>query len=337
MIFRLDFGLLLGYIMFMRVRILINRCARAIRLERIKPNVFQRFLSNQVDMRITESVDDIDDAVRACWEDDVELVLLTTGDGGLHRFLSSFVNTYRSLMRADGSTKSLPLFATLRSGTANLMTGALGGRGKPARAIKRLFALLDRVRQREDLPRIRQKLLAVSDGIQQRFGFMTGSGGIYNFFLEYYQGTRYNLFKFVKIFGRSFLSLITGGGYLDHLLSGVNARLRLDETRAKLSHWKVLVVSAIDARVVFFRAFRAGSQPDQLHLKGGNPSRLAIIRNLPNVLLNRAWKGKQLLDQIVRHVTFEGEREFGYTIDGELYRAQALEITAGPIVEFVRF
>jgi diacylglycerol kinase family enzyme len=282
-------------------------------------------------------VDEIDDAVRACWDDDVELVLLTTGDGGLHRFLSSFVNTYRTLRRADGSTKSLPLFATLRSGTANLMTGVLGGRGRPQRAIERLFALLEQVRQSDELPRIRQKLLAVSDGIQQRFGFMTGSGGVYNFFLEYYQGTRYNLFKFLKILSRSFMSLLSGGGYLDRLLSGVNARLNLDEQLARLSHWKVLVVSAIDARVVFFRAFRAGRDPEQVHIKAGSPSRLAIIRNLPNVLFNRAWKGRRLLDQIVRRVQFEAEREFGYTIDGELYRARTLEISAGPVVEFLRF
>ncbi len=321
----------------MKTRILVNRCARAIRRGRVKLGTFQRHLSAQVDLQVTDSVDDIDRVVQNCWRDDVDLVLLTTGDGGLHRYLSSFVNTYRRLRRADGSEKSLPLFATLRSGTANVMTGVLGGRGKPHHAVERLFALIERVRQRDDLPRIRQKLLAVSDGIQQRFGFMAGSGGIYNFFQEYYRGRRYNLFKFAKIFSRAVVSLFGGGGYLDRLLSGINARLRLDEHRARLSHWKVLVVSAIDARVVFFRAFRAGRDPERVHVKGGSPSRLAIIRNLPNLLFNRAWKGRQLLDQTVRRVKLEAEREFGYTIDGELYHARALEISAGPVVEFVQF
>jgi len=321
---------------FMKVRILVNGNARAVRFKKVSVNLFNRFLSDDVTLRQTESIEQIDPVVNECWEEDIELVLLTTGDGGLHRFLSSFVRIYGERQRDDGSVKNLPLFATLRTGTANLVTGILGVPGKPQKAVQRLFARLEQVRNSEELPRIRQKLLAVSDGIQERFGFIAGTGVIYNFFLEYYQGARYSISRFVKIFSHAAVSLFTRGRYLNRLFAEMDARLHLDQQREKLSRWKMMAVSAIDTRIVFFRAFRVGHLIDRIHIKAGTPNRLAIIRNIPNLLLNRELKGRMILDRIVQQVKFEREEEFGYTIDGELYNARMLELSPGPVVEFVR-
>jgi len=321
----------------MKVRILINSNARAVKSRKAPEQLFRSYASEKVIVRTTHAVEEIVAAVEECWESQVDVVLLTTGDGGLHRFMSAFVNVYGQRRDETGELRKLPLFATLRTGTANLVTGILGGRGKPREALPRLFALLDRVRSREEIPRIRQKLLAVSDGVQQRFGFIAGVGLIHNFFLEYYRGKRHSVLKFVQIFSHMLWSLFTGTPYLQRLLTAVEARLQLDETRQRLSHYKMLAVSAIDARIVFFRAFRVGEYLDRIHIKGGNPSRLAIIRNLPNLLLNRRLRGRDLLDRLAARVRLEREDDFGYTIDGELYRARMLELAPGPVVEFVRF
>ena len=321
----------------MKVRILINSNARAVKTQKVPEKLFRSYASETVIIRTTYSVDEIQDAVDECWDSQVDVVLLTTGDGGLHRFLSAFINRYAQRRDNQGELRKLPLFATLRTGTANLVTGILGGRGKPRRAVERFFALLDRVRSREEIPRIRQKLLAVSDGVQQRFGFIAGVGLIHNFFLEYYRGKRHSILKFVKILSRMLVSLFTGTPYLQRLLTEVEARLHLDEKRQRLSHYKMLAISAIDTRVVFFRAFRVSDYLDRIHIKGGSPSRLAIIRNIPNLLLNRRLRGRDLLDKLAAKVRLEREEDFGYTIDGELYRAHMLEMAPGPVVEFVRF
>lgn len=320
----------------MKVRILVNANARAVRHEKIPPQFFKTFLSDRVSMRITQSVDEIETAVGECWDSDVDLVLMATGDGGLHRFMSGFVKVYGSRNTPDKTTKPLPVFATMRSGTANLITGILGCKGEPLEAVRRLFRRVQMIKSTNELPRIRQKLLAVSDGIQDRFGFIAGSGLVYNFFLEYYEGSRHSLLKFFKILTKMIFSLITGSAYLNRLFATMEARLALDEKRTKLSQWKMLAVSAIDTRIVFFRAFKVGKLLDRIHVKGGNPSRLAIVRNIPNLLLNRTLKGGQLLDRVARSAYFERDAEFGYTIDGELYNAQRLAFSAGPVVEFVR-
>jgi len=321
----------------MKVIILVNANARAVRRERIPLGIFNRFLSDRVSLRVTKSVDDIEGAVGECWDSDVDLVLLTTGDGGLHRFLSSFVQVYRTRGIPGGPPKPLPVFATLRSGTANLITGVLGGRGNPRKAVARLFSVLQNVGSPKDLPRIKQKLLAVSDGIQERFGFIAGSGAIYRFFLEYYEGSRHSVLKFFKILGKALLSLFSGTGYIMKLFSSMEARMKLDEKIQGLSHWKMLAVSAIDARVVFFKAFRVGKLVDRIHVKAGSPSRLAIIGNIPNLLFNRSLRGREILDRLAKRVRFERDSEFGYTIDGELYRAKSLLFEPGPLVEFLRF
>lgn len=335
--FLLDPATKLNYNCLMEVRILINKNARAIRSEKLSSTIFKRFLSDRVQVRETASVEQIDEVVMDCWQSDVDLVVLATGDGGLHRFLSSFVNIYQRQRDLDGELKKLPLFATLRTGTANLVTGILGGKGKPKQAVERLFAQLERVRNSEDLPRIKQKLLSVYDGIEQRFGFIAGIGAVYNFFTEYYQGTRHSVMKFLKIFTKAIFSLFTGTNYLNRLFASVEARLRLDEKLERLSRWKMLAVSAIETKVVFFHAFRFGGLMDHIHVKAGNPSRLAIIRNIPNLFFNRALKGRELLDRLVEKVSFEREEGFGYTIDGELYFAHRLDLCSGPEVEFLRF
>ena len=320
----------------MKVRILINANAKAVCRNRIPENYFLKFLSDNISMAITRSVEDIEDAVAKCWDSDTELVLFATGDGGLHRFISAFVNLYRSRTLPGGATKRMPVFATLRTGTANLITGILGCRGEPLEAVRRLFAKLQKTTSLEELPRIRQKLLSVSDGIHQRFGFIAGNGLLYNFFLEYYEGSRHSLLKFFKILSKMILSLFTGTGYLNRLFDSMEARLQLDQRVHKLSRWKMVAVSAIDTRIVFFRAFKVGKLKDKIHIKAGNPSRLAIIRNIPNLLFNRRLKGRQLLDQVARQISFEKDSEFGYTIDGELYNATHLTFTPGPVVEFLR-
>jgi len=320
----------------MRVRVLINANAKSVRYGRIPIEFFNRYVSDRVSVRITNSIQDIDRAVQDCWDQDQELVLLATGDGGLHRFLSSFVRIYDERRRADGSTKSLPVFATLRSGTANLITGLLGIRGKPLVAVQRLFDRLQHARSATELPRIRQKLLSVSDGIHQRFGFIAGTGLLYNFFLEYYEGTRHSLLKFFKIFSHMVLSLFTGSKYLNRFLSSAEARLQLDQKLQQISRWKMMAVSSIETRVVFFRAFKLDKLAEQVQIKAGNPSRWAIIRNIPNLLLNRSLKGREMLDRLAKRVRYERDSEFGYTIDGELYNARTLTFALGPEVEFVR-
>ena len=82
--------------------------------------------------------------------------------------------------------------------------------------------------------------------------------------------------------------------------------------------------------------FLVGSLIDRIHIKGGNPSRLSIMRNIPNLLFNRTLKGRQLLDRLAKSVQVERDSEFGYTIDGELYNAKSLLFAPGPVVEFVR-
>lgn len=321
----------------MKVRILINSNARAVKSQKVPEKLFRSYASEKVIVRTTHSIDEILEAVDECWNSAVDVVLLTTGDGGLHRFLSTFINVYDRRRDSEGERRSLPLFATLRTGTANLVTGMLGGRGKPRQAVQRLFALLERVHNRDEIPRIKQKMLAVSDGVQQRFGFIAGMGLIHNFFLEYYRGKRHSILKFFKIFTRMLVSLFAGTPYLKRLLTVVEARLHLDERRQQLSQYKLLAISAIDTRIVFFRAFRVSDYLDRIHIKGGCPSRLAIIRNIPNLLLNRRLRGRDLLDKLVAKVRFEREDDFGYTIDGELYHTHILEMAPGPVVEFVRF
>lgn len=321
----------------MKISILVNANAKAVRYKRIPVELFNRFVPDGISLKKTFSIEEIESTVEDCWNAGTDLVLLITGDGGLHRFISSFVNVYKSKRLDDGSEKKLPVFATLKSGTANLITGNLGGKGKPLKAAKRLFSKLQNVRTTQELPLIRQKVLNVSDGIQERFGFIAGSGLLYNFFLEYYEGSRHSLLKFYQILAKMILSLFTGTGYLNRLFASMEARIHLDERLEKLSQWKMLAVSAIDTKVVFFRAFRVGNLKNRIHVKGGNPSRFAIIRNIPNLLLNRRLKGRQLRDQLARCVSVERESEFGYTIDGELYNAKSLFFKAGPVVEFVRF
>lgn len=321
----------------MKISILVNANAKAVRYKRVPVDLLNRLVSEGISLRKTFSIEEIESTVEDCWNKDTDLVLLITGDGGLHRFISSFVNVYKTKKRDDGSEKKLPVFATFKSGTANLITGNLGGKGRPLDAAQRLFAKLQSVRSTSELPLIRQKLLSVSDGIQERFGFIAGSGLLYNFFLEYYEGSRHSLMKFFRILTKMALSLFTGTGYLNRLFAGMEAKIHLDERLEKLSQWKMLAVSAIDTKVVFFRAFRVGDLKNRIHVKGGNPSRFAIIRNIPNLLLNRRLKGRQLRDQLARCVSIERESEFGYTIDGELYNAKSLFFEPGPIVEFVRF
>jgi len=320
----------------MKVRILVNANAKAVRYNKIPNKAFYNFLSNHVSMRITRSIDEIDEAVQDCWDSDQDLVLLATGDGGLHRFMSSFIKIYNTRQLPNGSTKQLPVFATLRSGTANLVTRILGCKGKPIKAVERLFTILQNVKSPKELPRIKQKLLAISDGIHERFGFIAGSGLLYNFFQEYYKGSKYSVLKFFNILIKMILSLFTGTGYLNRLASSMEARLRLDEKLLTLSRWKMLAVSAIDTKVVFFKAFKVRGLIDQIHIKAGNPSRLAIIRNIPNLFFNRTLKGREVLDKITRSVHFERDSEFGYTIDGELYSAKKLTFKPGPVVEFVQ-
>jgi hypothetical protein len=84
--------------------------------------------------------------------------------------------------------------------------------------------------------------------------------------------------------------------------------------------------------------YRAGEDPSRPHLVASALPAKRLGPRMPLVLSGRSIGGRDHFDDLVRSfVVRYGEEPGPYVLDGEILRARDVEVTAGPILDVVRF
>jgi diacylglycerol kinase family enzyme len=298
----------------MSVLVLINPHASGVRRRRGLTERLAARAGHRAELLVTRDLDHLERCLDRVVLRPPHLVAIVGGDGTIHHTLTRLATRL--------GDAPLPTVALLGGGTMNTLARNLDGVGAPER---RLAALLDASAQ--PLQTRPHALLSVNGRLGSMFAAAMGSR-----FLEAYYGSGHpGLLTASLLAARTVGSALLGGPFAQALFAPLRTRLTLDEEPPVELDLRLLLAGTLQDFGLGMRiAWRAS--PDELRpqlVASGLPMhRLAL--QLPRVLTAQPLVGAPHLDRLFGRCSIEFDSAEPYTVDGELFRAQRLEVTRGP-------
>jgi diacylglycerol kinase family enzyme len=270
----------------------------------------------------TSDLDQLAEVARAIADRGTDAVVLAGGDGSAMAGLSA-------LARAYGG-RALPPIGLAPGGNVCTVARNLGVSGSAAgRVVRAARAGTARATAQATL-RVRD------DAGGDRVGFIFGAGLVVRFFDAYYAAPDPGLAAAASLVARIFAGSFTGGALATQVLTPTPCTLRVDgETRAGRA-WSLVLASTVrDVGLHMLVPYRAGQATDRVHaVASGLPAR-ALAAQLPRVLRGRPLVGEPRVDALVKSLRVSFEDGGGYVLDGDVFRARAVSVEPGPVLQML--
>lgn len=273
----------------------------------------------------TSTLGELETACARIAERGSDLVALSGGDG-------TFMAGVTALSRAFGE-RSLPRVALVPGGTVATVARNWGARGSPPELLARLAAMGDRA------PTVARPTLRVTGDGDSRIGFIFGTGLVARFFDVYYAEGAGGYACAARIVARVFAESFVGGPYARRVLDPLACVVEVEGRTLAPKAWSLVCASVVrDLGIHMLVTYRAGEDPSRPHLVASALPAKRLGPRMPLVLSGRSIGGRDHFDDLVRSfVVRYGEEPGPYVLDGEILRARDVEVTAGPILDVVRF
>jgi len=317
----------------MQVHIVANLTARGLLRSPARLDALRANAAGKAQLHETASVAELGPVMRAVLEDGVDLLILVGGDG---TFMSGVSALSRALAERAPSGVIWPRLGLLPMGTVGTIAKNLGERGEPERLLSTWLEQPDRVHA---IPRPTLSLTATtSEGAtEERVGFIVGTGLVARFFEVYEERGAGGIPLAGRIVARVFAESFTGGPLAKRVLTPLPCELRVDGEVQSSSALSLLCASVVrDLGLGMKVCYRAGEEPDRVHLVASQLSPRHLGPRAPFVMVGRSIGGKGHVDRLVSsfQVTFPGSQG-PYVLDGDMFRAKSFLVKAGPVIPVV--
>jgi diacylglycerol kinase family enzyme len=271
----------------------------------------------------TRSLDDLYRVAEEFKSADIDILGINGGDGTIHHTITAFVKTY--------GDKPLPMIAILRGGTMNTIANSYGIKGSPSNL---LFELVDRYHNSDPFDVLEKEILAVGD----KYGFIFGTGIIYNFLEAYYGTGRPSPTMAAKLLFRIIGSAIIGGKLARSITRRFHARVTVDGDTWAREDFLSVAASACEQVGLGFKPFYRWQEPGVFPILGIHaPSAFGFVTELPRVHRGKPIRRDKTIDQVAHEALFESEGSIEYMIDGDRYTAdRSLRLAVGPKLRLIR-
>ena len=270
----------------------------------------------------TRSLDDLYRVAEEFKAAGIDILGINGGDGTVHVTLTAFIKVY-------GDAK-LPKIALLRGGTLNTIARSLGIKGSPQNL---LYNVADKYHNGETFVLDNRAVLQVND----RYGFMFGTGIAYNFMDAYYATGNPSPLNGAKVLARLVGSALVGGPFSKKMGRRVPMRVTSEGvTWARQDFLTVVCGAMADIGLGFRPWYRWNEVPGKFAAVGihCSPARLAL--ELYKVFRARAIRRDKAIDEVSGHLRLEADEPIGYIMDGDKYlEDRELNIRTGPRLDFI--
>ncbi len=305
------------------VGLIVNRTARKVKNRYLGHEAFWRDLLPDRCVRVTGSLDELEQATTDFRQKGVRVVAGLGGDGTLHHLVDTLLRHYT----ADDA----PLVLGLAGGTMNGLSRALGTGGHPARVLRSALAALA---EGESPPFQTRNVLRITDTTRGRslHGFGFAAGLVFRAYKEYYRNPQPGLADALRASLLPIRAAVLGGSFCDP----VRLEVRAEGTAWYPDSVQTVVASVTDNPFLWLRPFGApvGDAP-AFHFAATSMRPREIAPRLWSILRGRCSHPRLRVDR-VSEASVTGEN--GYLVDGDLYFAEGifdLSLTVGPPIRFV--
>lgn len=213
-----------------RISLIINSRARANYRHPNRMGVLAEALGKSDRVAVTRSIKELERTSAELAADRPEIIAICGGDGTLHQTLTALIHSY--------GDRPLPAVAILPGGAMNIVATSLGIRGDPVDHLRALVELkrrcgLESVRTEEPgEPSTAGQLVEVFEHpllqIEERYGFMFGTGVIHDFLEAYYATGQPSRMTAARLLLRAAASTLVGGSFSRRLCQPLHASVEAD-------------------------------------------------------------------------------------------------------------
>jgi diacylglycerol kinase (ATP) len=321
---------------------IVNRRARRLASEATtsRASLLEVLRARRPGMRVVEthSMAELDRAAEEIAREVPDAVVLAGGDGS---YMAGVTALARAFAAAGRGEDALPPIALAPGGTVSTVArnwgfkggGLFSGGGDAARHASRL---LDAVSTGRATTRARPTLRVVDDAAT-RIGFIVGAGLVSRFFEVYDEDGARGYGGAAKIVGRIFAGSFARGRLAARVLTPVECSIEVDGVRAPFDRTSLVCASVVKNLGIGMRLlYRAGEAHDRFHVVASSLGPALLGPQLPLVLAGRPLLGSGRVDTLAKTLTLRfPEYDGAYVLDGELLRAERVDVTPGPVLRIV--
>ncbi len=275
----------------------------------------------------TRTTDELDAAARAIAEGDPGVpVVLAGGDG-------AYMAGVTALARAFGD-RALPPIALAPGGTVRTVARNWGMSGDPVRSMRRLLDAIETGAARSTRrPTLRVRATTRGEERSERIGFIVGAGLVSNFFEVYEARGANGTAAAARIVARVFAGSFVGSKFARAVLDPSPCEIEADGVIAPFDRVSLFCASVVrDLGLGMRLLYRAGEEHDRFHAVATPLGARLLGPQMPLVLAGRPLVGPRL-DALVRTLRLRFAGRGAYVLDGDLFRTDELEVTAGPTID----
>lgn len=276
-------------------------------------------------LEVTSSLDDLHLAIDRFQDLGISWLGINGGDGTNHRTLTALVERWQG---------DLPQIVLLRGGTMNTVSNGFGGTGSPRSILAALVARRDREARLETISR---RLMRIDDGQVVHYGFIFGTGTVYNFLEEYYRYGDVTPVTAARTLAQGIASTLVQGPLYRRLTAQIQASVELnDEPWRQGDFIGVLAATQPQIGLGFRPFYRAEEHPDHFAAITLQGSLLNVVRALPAIRTGREPRVPGYSSSVGQSLRLNADGEQRYVIDGELYQCTgSIDVTCGPMLQIV--
>ena len=224
----------------------------------------------------------------------------------------------------------LPMVAILRGGTVNTVAHNIGLKGRPDEILARV---VEQYRSGQEIPHSDLDLLEVNS----MYGFLFGACMPGRFFEAYYGGPTTGATWASVLAMRTVASAVARGAFAKWMFSPIPAQVTVDGRPLDSQAFTLLVAATVQNVGIGVRVpYRAGTVPGRFHLVASSLPMMNLVGQFARVFAGRPLRGEPHTDTLAKKAEIKFEETQTYTLDGDLFRAERIQLAAGPRVSILR-
>ena len=284
---------------------------------------FQKRIGDAGEVHLTNHTSDLPTVCRDLAASDCDLIGICGGDGTNHLVITDLIKAYESV------TRPLPAIVFLRGGSMNTIGWNVGVRKNAEESID---LLVRKIRDGGEFKTIPLGTMKIND----RYGFFYGNGYAANWLKEYYGNTKTGAMRAVETTMQSIASVLTGKGMFERIRKQFDADVTIDGVAVPFYTHGMIFASCIEYIGILFRPlYRARERADRFHVIDTALLPKEILFQLNRFFIGKPMRGRCHVDTLAQQMEIRATCPLTYTIDGELYEADCIQIESGPPIEVV--
>jgi len=206
-------------------------------------------------------------------------------------------------------------------------------KGKSRRVVRRPTL---HVRSTSSIPQVGEPTATLAAlEFEERIGFIFGAGLVTRFFELYEAAGAAGNAAAARIVARVFAGSFVGSRFARSVLDPSPCEIQIDGARAPFDRVSLLCASVVrDLGLHMHLLYRAAEEEERFHVVATPLGPRALGPQLPLVLAGRPLLGERV-DALTKHLTLRFPTRGTYILDGDLFRADTVDVTAGPVLDVV--